>query len=55
MNKVDQELLFTTSNEVIWPKKMSNFIHGLKSAILAFFKNGLGWPCPVSAAIKNPS
>ena len=27
----------------------------LKSAILAIFQNGLGWLCPVSAALKNPS
>ena len=28
---------------------------GLESAILAIFQNGLGWLCPVSAALKNPS
>ena len=28
-------------------------MHGLKSAILAIFQKGLGWPCPVSAALKN--
>ena len=33
----------------------SYFMQGLKSAILAIFSNGPGWPCPVSAAIKNPS
>ena len=27
---------------------------GLKSAILTIFQNGLGWLCPVSAALKNP-
>jgi hypothetical protein len=27
-------------------------MHGLKSAILAIFQKGLGWPCPVSAALK---
>ena len=30
-------------------------MQGLKSAILAIFQNGLGWLCPVSAALKNPS
>ena len=30
-------------------------MHGLKSAILAIFQIGLGWPCPVSAALKNAS
>ena len=30
-------------------------MQGFKSAILAIFQNGLGWPCPVSAALKNPS
>ena len=48
-------LLFTTSNEYIWPQKFSIFMHGLKSAILAIFQRGLGWPCPVSAALKNAS
>ena len=36
-------------------KKQSNFMQGLKSAILAFFQNELGWLCPVNAALKNPS
>ena len=30
-------------------------MQGLKSAILAIFKKGPGWPCPVSVALKNPS
>jgi len=47
--------LFSTSNKGIWPKKISDFMHGLKSAILAIFQDGLGWLCPVSAALKNPS
>jgi hypothetical protein len=42
----------STSKEVIWPKKL-NFMHGLKSDILAIFQKGLGWPCPVSAALKK--
>ena len=29
-------------------------MQGLKSAILAICQNGLGWLCPVGAAIKNP-
>ena len=45
----------STSKEVIWPKKILNYMHGLKSAILAIFQKGLGWPCPVSAALKNAS
>ena len=28
---------------------------GLKSAFLAIFQRGPGWPCPVNAALKNPS
>ena len=44
-----------TSKEVIWPKKFLNYMHGLKSAILAIFQKGLGWPCTVSAALKNAS
>ena len=35
MNKVHQGLFLTTSNEVTWPKKSLNSMHGLKSAILA--------------------
>jgi hypothetical protein len=31
------------------------FHAGLKSAILAIFQIGLGWLCPVSATLKNPS
>ena len=30
----------STSNEGIWPKTFSNFMQGLKSAILAFFRMG---------------
>ena len=29
-------------------------MQGLKSAILAIFQTGPGWPCSVSAALKNP-
>jgi hypothetical protein len=36
-------------------KKKSNYMQGLKSAILAIFQTGSGWPYPVSAALKNPS
>jgi hypothetical protein len=36
-------------------KKKSNFMQGLKSAILAIFQNGLERLCPVSAAPKNSS
>ena len=28
-------------------------MQGLKSAILAIFQNGLGWLCPVSAALTG--
>ena len=40
-----------TSNEIIWPQKNSDFMHGLKSAILAIFQKSadwLDWPCPSS-------
>ena len=30
-------------------------MHGSKSAILAIFQTGPGWPATVSAAFKNPS
>ena len=36
-------------------QKNVKFHAGVKSAILAIFQRGPGWPCPVSAAIKNPS
>ena len=35
-------------------KKNSNYMQGLKSAILAIFHTGLVWPCPDSTALKNP-
>ena len=38
MNRFHKVVLFTTSNEYIWPKK-KNF-HGLKSALLAIFQKG---------------
>jgi hypothetical protein len=44
MNKVHQGLFYTTSNEVIWPSKKSNFMHGLKVPFWQFFRNWLiGW------------
>ena len=45
----------STIKEVIWPQKILNYMHGLKSGILAIFQRGLGWPCPVSSALKNAS
>jgi hypothetical protein len=35
MNKVHYLLFLNTSNEIIWLEKVLNFMHGLKSAILA--------------------
>ena len=54
-DKVPKWHFFSTSNKGIWPKKNSNSMQGLKSAILAIFQNGLGWLCPVSVALKSPS
>jgi hypothetical protein len=34
-------------------KTQTNFMHGLKSAILAIFLKRLGWLCPVSATLKK--
>ena len=31
----------STSREVIWPKKILNYMHGVKSAFLAIFQRGL--------------
>ena len=42
------------ANEVIWLKKISNFMHGLKSAISASFQklaDWLDWPCPVKGQL----
>ena len=39
----------------MWPNNFSNYMQGLKSAILAIFQTGPGWPCTVSATLKNPS
>ena len=38
MKKLHKRLLFTTSNEYIWVKKILIFMHGLKSAISDFQK-----------------
>ena len=45
----------STLKEIIWTKIFLNYMHGLKSAILAIFQRGLGWLCPVSKALKNAS
>ena len=55
LDKVKKWHFNSTSNKVIWPKKISNSKHGSKSAILAIFQTGPGWMCTVSAALKNPS
>ena len=49
MNEVTKWHFQSTSKEVIWLKNILNYMHRLKSAILAIFQRGLGWPCPVSA------
>ena len=45
---------FHTSSKEVCLKKNSNYMQGLKSAILAIFQTGPGWPCPISTALKNP-
>ena len=35
----------------MWTELETHF--GKRSAILAIFQNGLGWPCPVRSALKN--
>ena len=54
MDKVKEWHFNNTSNEVIWHKKISNSMHRSKSAILAIFLTGPGWPGTVSAVLKNP-
>ena len=49
--KITKWHIHSASKEDIWPKKNSNSMQGLKSAILAIFQRGPGWP---SAAFKNP-
>ena len=50
LDKITKWHFLRTSNEVIWPKKILNFMHGLKSAILAILPEigrlaGLAMPC----------
>ena len=54
MDKITWCHLQSTSNEVIWPKKFLNSMHGLKSAILAILSEIgqlAGLACLVSAAL----
>ena len=51
--KIIQWHFHGASKEGIWPQKITNSIQWIKSAILAFFQKGPGWPCPVSAALKK--
>ena len=44
-----------TLNEVIWSKIFLNYMHRLKSDILAIFQKGQGWLSPVSVAFRNAS
>ena len=57
LDKITKWHFRSTSNEVIWPPKNSNSMHGLKSAILTIFQKSakwLDWPCPVSVqALQN--
>ena len=43
------------SNEFVCLNKISKYLQGLKSAILAILQTDLGWTCTVSVALKNPS
>ena len=54
MNKWHKGLLFITSNEVIWPPKNSNFMQGLKSAILAIFQKSAGLAMPYQCSPPFP-
>ena len=55
LDKIAEWQFHSTSNEGIWPQKISNFMQGLKSAILAIFLREPGRFCPVGVAVKNPS
>ena len=52
LDNVKQWHFHSTSNEVTWRKKISNYMQGLKTAILVIFQT---WLCPVSTALKNPA
>jgi hypothetical protein len=52
LDKFKQWHFHSPSNEVIWLKKKSDYMKGLKSAILAIFQTGPGWPCPVSTTLN---
>ena len=54
-DKITKWHFHSAPKEEIMPKKISNYMQGLKSAILAIFQKGPGWPGTVSAALKNPS
>ena len=56
LDKITKWHFLRTSNEVIWPKKFLNSMHGLKSAILAILPEIgqlalAGLACPLSAAL----
>ena len=51
LDKITKWHFHSKSKEVFWQQKFLNSMHGLKSAILAIFQEGLEWPCPVSAAL----
>jgi hypothetical protein len=53
LDKVKEWRFHSTSNEVIWPKKISNSMHGSKSAILAIFLSGPGWPSRITHRISK--
>ena len=43
-------------NQFAWHQIFLNYMHGLKSAVLEFFQNGLRWPCPaVIVSLNNAS
>jgi hypothetical protein len=44
LDKVTWWRFQSISKEVIWPKNVLNYMHGLKSVVLAIFQKGLGWP-----------
>ena len=44
LDKVKLWHFHITSNEVMWPKKFSNYMQGLKKASLAIFQTVPGWP-----------
>ena len=56
MDKAGGSLRHTLDKVKLWHFHItSNYMQGLKSAIMAIFQTGQGWPYIGSATLNNPS